>query len=66
MTDDTMARFRSMMRDRRERLGIGGDGRYCLVCDEPLFGPDMLHARSLSQRPSNLIDAIRYAGVEAS
>lgn len=52
------------IRHRNRRLGIRGDGRYCLACGEPLFGPELLHARSLASRPSNLMDAIRYAGLQ--
>ena len=48
----------------RRRVGIRSDGRYCLACGEPLFGPEMLHARSLPARPTNLLDAIRYAGTK--
>ena len=55
--------IRENKRERR-RIGIRGDGRYCLACHEPLFGPDLLHARSLAGRPSNLMDAIRYAGTQ--
>ena len=56
-----------IMRDNaaeRRRVGVRSDGRYCLACGEPLFGPEMLHASSLAGRPSNLLDAIRYAGTQ--
>jgi hypothetical protein len=61
MTKEMVETLRRARVGRRD-LGIKGDGRYCLACGEPLFGPELLHASSLSERPSNIMDAIRYAG----
>lgn len=62
---DVAVHFRAINTSRRQ-LGILLSGRVCLACGEPLFGADLLHARSLAERPTNLMDAIRYAGVMGS
>ena len=57
--NDVRVRMRALNRVPGQLMS----GPVCLACGEPLFGPDLLHARSLSAKPSKLMDAIRYAGV---
>lgn len=59
---DAIVTMRAINHTRRQ-LGLLLSGRVCLACGEPLFGPELLHAASLPERPTNLMDAIRYAGV---
>lgn len=48
---------------RRRSFGLRMDGRYCLACGKPLFGPELLHEPPPG--PMSIVDKIRWAGEAA-